>query len=76
MNTQQHISPALMEYINKYRTDSELVSSEKSMIADAMCGIEIAISGMNVDNRTETLLHRAASVISSYHWLLDLIESR
>lgn len=73
MDTQTFISPDLIKYIKQYRTDEELISLEQSMIADAMCGLEITISGMYADKRTEGLLKRAMSVISSYHYLLSLI---
>ena len=74
MDARTYITPDLIEYINKYRTDEDLVFSEQSMIADAMCGLEIAIDGMCVDNRTEELLKRAMSVVSSYHWILEMIK--
>ena len=67
------ISEGLAEYINNYRKDQELVLCEQSMIADAMCGLEITIHGMHVDSRTERLLRNAMSVISTYHYLLDKI---
>lgn len=76
MNTQTYISPDLADFINKYRTDEGLVMCEQSMIADSMCGIENAIFGMQVDERTEKLLKRAATTISSYHWLLEMIEKK
>jgi hypothetical protein len=67
------ISKGLAEFISNYRKDQETVLCEQSMIADAMCGLEITIHGMHVDNRTEKLLRNAMSVISSYHYLLDKI---
>lgn len=70
------ISRNLSDFINKYRTDEELVFNEKSTIADAMCGLDITISGMHVDSRTEALLKRAMDAISSYHWILSLISER
>lgn len=73
MDAQTFIAPDLMNYIKQHRTDVETVLAEQSMIAEAMCGIEIAISGMHVDKRTEGLLKVAASVVSSYHWLLEMI---
>lgn len=73
MNTQPYLNPNLIDYIKKYRTDEELVSAEQSMIADAMCGLEITIFGMHVDERTSDLLRRAMSVISSYHWMLEMM---
>lgn len=73
MNLPTFITPDLIEYIKKYRTDEELVCVEQSMIADAMCGLEITIFGMHVDSRTEELLKRAMSVVSSYHWILEMI---
>lgn len=73
MDAQTYISPDLADFITKYRTDPEMVSCEQSMIADSMCGIENTISGMHVDERTEQLLRRAATTISTYHWILELI---
>jgi hypothetical protein len=73
MEANTYISSDLTNYIKRYRTDEEMILSEQSMIAEAMCGIEIAISGMHVDKRTESLLKVAASVVSSYHWLLEMI---
>lgn len=73
MDTQTFITPDLIKYIKQYRTDDELVNTEQSMIADAMCGLEITIFGASVDKRTEELLKRAMSVISSYHWMLEMI---
>lgn len=75
METNQiFISKNLSDFIDKYRTDQELVANEMSTIADAMCGLDITISGIHVDKRTECLLKRAMDAISSYHWLLSLIE--
>ena len=73
MEANTYISSDLTNYIKRYRTDEEMILSEQSMIAEAMCGIKIAISGMHVDKRTEGLLKVAASVVSSYHWLLEMI---
>lgn len=73
MNT-TFITPDMIDYIKRYRTDTELVLAEQSMIADAMCGIENAIYGMMVDKRTENLLKRAMTVVASYHWMLEMIE--
>lgn len=70
------ISKNLSDFINKYRADEELVLNEKSTIADAMCGLDITISGLHVDNRTESLLKSAMDAVSSYHWLLGLISER
>jgi hypothetical protein len=74
MNTQTYISPDLADYINKCRTDNELIASENSTIADAMCGLEITITGLHVDDRTSELLRRAMSVISTYHWVLEMMQ--
>lgn len=74
MTNPTYVSSALIEYINKYRSDAELVNAEQSMIADAMCGLEIAIFGMHVDERTSNLLRRAMSVVSSYHWMLEMMQ--
>lgn len=74
MDTQTYISPDLAEYINKCRTDNELIAAEHSTIADAMCGLEITISGFHVDDRTSELLRRAMSVISTYHWVLEMMQ--
>ena len=74
MNTQTYISPDLAEYIKKCRTDNELIASENSTIADAMCGLEITISGMHVDERTSGLLRSAMSIISTYHWVLEMMQ--
>jgi hypothetical protein len=73
MQAEIFISKGLAEFISNYRNDHESVLCEQSMIADAMCGLEITIHGMHVDNRTEKLLRNAMSVISSYHYLLDKI---
>lgn len=73
MDAQTYITPDFINYIKKYRTDDELFMCEQSMIADAMCGLEITILGMHVDSRTEELLKRAISVVSSYHWMLEMI---
>lgn len=70
------ISKNLSEFIRKYREDQELVSNEMRTIADAMCGLDITISGLHVDKRTESLLKRAMDAISSYHWILGLIDER
>lgn len=70
------ISENLSDFINKYRTDEELVANEMGTIADAMCGLDITISGMHVDKRTEALLKRAMDAISTYHWVLSLISER
>lgn len=74
MDTHTYISPDLAEYIKKCRTDYELIASENSTIADAMCGLEITISGLHVDERTSVLLRRAMSVISTYHWVLEMMQ--
>ena len=74
MNTQTYISPDLAEYIKKCRTDFELIAAEHSTIADAMCGLEITISGLHVDERTSGLLRSAMSIISTYHWVLEMIQ--
>lgn len=74
MDSQTYIDPDLIDYIKTYRTDEELVHEEQSMIADAMCGLEITIFGMHVDERTANLLKRAMSVVSSYHWILELMQ--
>lgn len=74
MDAQTFITPDLIKYIKQYRADDKLVSAEQSMIADAMCGLEITILGMHVDKRTEELLKRAMSVISSYHWMLEMMQ--
>ena len=73
MDAQTFITPDLIDYIKKYRSDEEMVLSEQNMIADAMCGIEITVSGMHVDERTIGLLKTAMSVISTYHWVLELM---
>ena len=75
METNQiFISKELSEYINNFRKDERCVLNEMRTIADAMCGLEITLSGMFVDENTEDLLKQAMSAISSYHWLLSLIE--
>ena len=67
------ISKNLSDFISNYRKDQELVFNEMNTIADAMCGLDITISGLHVDKRTECLLKRAMDAISSYHWLLGMI---
>ena len=76
MEMQIQLHPDLERFIHQYRTDEECMFSEKSSIADAMCGISNAIEGMQVDERTERLLKRAMSVVTSYHWFLELIENK
>jgi len=70
------ISKNLSDFIIKYREDQELVSNKMSTIADAMCGLDITISGLHVDKRTESLLKSAMDAISSYHWILGMIAER
>ena len=74
MDAQTYISPDLADYIKKCRTDNELIASENSTISDAMCGLEITITGLHVDDRTCELLRRAMSVISTYHWVLEMMQ--
>lgn len=70
------ISKNLSDFIGKYRTDEELVAVEMRTIADAMCGLDLTVSGMFVDKRTESLLKSAMDAITSYHWILSLIDER
>ena len=76
MEAQITLHPDLANFIKLYQTDESRMYHEKDLIADAMCGIENTIAGMHVDDRTERLLKSAMSVVTSYHWLLELMERK